>query len=155
MYHNQIQLNRQTKIDQKYFDFRPKIFRFSTFNFFSQFFFQEKANSTGLASSGSSSNLSQTPPDSAYLKTEPKVEQIEDLPASHQTPPDLSSSPAITISQPSVIPTTLMQNGHDTQTSPLTGSTSTAPSSVSYKKVDIFYTKIFLFFYTKIFAFFT
>lgn len=93
---------------------------------------QEKANSTGLGSSGSSSNLSQTPPsghDSAYLKTEPKVEQIEDLPAgSHQTQPDLSSSPAITISQPSVIPT-VMPNGHEAQTSPLTGSTSIAPSS--------------------------
>lgn len=90
---------------------------------------QEKANSTGLGSSASSSNLSQTPPDSAYLKTEPKVEQIEDLP-NHvsQSPPDLSSSPAITISQPSVIP--LMPNGHDSQGSPLTGSTSTiAPSS--------------------------
>lgn len=84
---------------------------------------QEKANSTGLASSASSSNLSQTPPDSAqYLKTEPKVE-IEEI---NQ---DLSTSPAVSISAPSLLTTPLMTNGHESQSSPLTASTTIAPSS--------------------------
>ena len=90
-----------------------------------KFIFQEKANSTGLSSTGSSS---QTPPDT-YLKTEPKIEQVEEL-STAQTSPDLAASPAVAISQPGVITSALIAD--PAQTSPLTGTSaaSLATSSV-------------------------
>lgn len=85
---------------------------------------QDKTNTNGLSNStGSSSNLSQTTIDSPYMKTEPNVEQIEEI-----ATPELASSPLATMSQASATPQ-IHPGTHQTQLSPLTGATTLASSS--------------------------